>query len=37
MMTMKRLFQLPVQTQSGQDLGRVVDAEIHAETHQIMK
>ncbi|MEK7158481.1 MAG: PRC-barrel domain-containing protein [Patescibacteria group bacterium] len=36
-MTMKRLFQLPVQTQSGQDLGRVVDAEIHAETHQIMK
>lgn len=37
MMTIKRLLQLPVQTQSGQDLGRVVDAMIHAESHRIIK
>lgn len=37
MMTIKQVLQLPVQTQSGQDLGRVVDAVVHAETHRIVK
>lgn len=35
MMTWKHLRNLPVETQSGERLGRVVDAELDAESHVI--
>lgn len=36
MITIKQLKNLPVETTGGMRLGRVVDAEMHPESHQLM-